>query len=223
MKLRLQPIRVLVFHQVSDAFDEAIMWDCDWNGIDSFKKRILKLKKEYSFISLQNAHRHISEDYIRTKKYAVLTSDDGFVSIKNILPWLAEQKIPITLFLNPAYLAKEEVPERGERALLSLCEIQEMIQQNSPYVTVASHGWTHKFCNRMTDEEFKDNVDKSVAYLEIWPEYVPFFAYVCGKHTEAQDEYLLKKGVTPVYCDGMVNFNEERLIRRECIDEGYNA
>ncbi len=222
IKLRLQPISVFVFHQVSDTFDKTIMWDCDWNGIDSFKKRILKLKKEYSFISLQDAHRHISEDYIRTKKYAVLTADDGFLSIKNILPWLAEQQIPVTLFLNPGYLTGDERPGKGVDSILSKKEIEAILEQCKPYITIASHGWTHKFCTEMSNEEFVLGVNKSDAYFQNVQEYIPFYAYPCGRHKEFQDRYLLEHNIVPVYCDGGINYNDGKRIHRECIDEGYS-
>lgn len=43
------PIRVFVFHQVSEQFDEKSMWACDWTEINQFKKKIIELQKEYKF------------------------------------------------------------------------------------------------------------------------------------------------------------------------------
>lgn len=216
-------IHVFVFHQVSDFYDEQFMWPCDWNETESFKQKIMKLNEKYIFISLADAYKHISKDFYRRKNYAVLTADDGFVTLRNIMPWLAEMRIPITLFLNPAYLVGEEEPEKGLKSLLSIAELEMLIRECSPYVTIASHGWVHKFCTSMTNEEFKSGVNRSVDFFSKRKEYVPFYAYPCGKHTEWHDAYLLEHDLVPVYCDGMVNYDDKLRIHRECIDEGYKS
>ena len=104
IRLRLKPIRVFCFHQVSDEFDPDSMKQCDWMQVDAFKQRLLTLKKKNTFVSLEEAYRHVANDRCRLKHYAVLTADDGWASLKSILPWLDEQKIPVTLFLNPLYM-----------------------------------------------------------------------------------------------------------------------
>lgn len=215
----LRPIPVFVFHQVGKQFDESNMWECDWNDISSFQQRILKLKSEYQFITLSEAYEYIAHDRVRTKKYAVLTADDGYTSLHNILPWLAENKIPVTLFLNPAYLMEREVPGKGTALLEN--ELNTLVLQCQPYITIASHGWTHAMCTSMSDKEFEHSVNRSIDYLQMRKEYVPFFAYPCGKHTSAQDEYLLSRNLIPVYCDGMKNYKDSHMIHRECIDEGF--
>ena len=45
-KIRLQPIRVFCFHQVSEQFDASTMWECDWTQIEQFKRNILRLKEQ---------------------------------------------------------------------------------------------------------------------------------------------------------------------------------
>lgn len=217
----LRPIRVLVFHQVSNSFDRDVMWSCDWNEITSFKNSILSLKSEYHFISLEEAHKHILHDVVRKEHFVVLTADDGYASLKNILPWLAENRIPITLFLNPGYLFNNETPGKGKESLLSKGELEKLIEQCSPYVSVASHGWTHKFCTQMSKEEFEKQANRSIQYMSSRKEYIPFYAYPCGKHTDWQDRFLIEHNIIPVYCDGMVNYNDPSRIHRECIDEGY--
>ena len=104
-KLRLQPIRVVCFHQVSDEYNPLTMWECDWTQTELFKRNILNLKRQgVIFLSLSEAYDKLRHDWYRRKKYVALTADDGYKSILNILPWLEEQKIPITLFINTKYL-----------------------------------------------------------------------------------------------------------------------
>ena len=100
-KLRLQPIRVFCIHHVTDTFDADLMWQCDWMQTDIFKQKVTELQKKYTFISLTEAQKHLREDWLRCKHYAVMTADDGFASMKEIVPWLVERNIPITLFINP--------------------------------------------------------------------------------------------------------------------------
>ena len=105
MKMRLQPIQVYCKHHVCAAFDAESMIACDRMNIAEFKAKIQAMRKEgVEFISLKDAYRHICKDRVRCKKYAVLTFDDGYASLKEILPWLEEQKIPATLFINGKYL-----------------------------------------------------------------------------------------------------------------------
>lgn len=221
MHLFLRPIRVFVFHQVSDVYNPDTMWACDWTKTETFEQNIKALQKKYAFISLQEAYKHIRYDHFRLKKYAVLTSDDGWASLRNILPWLISQRIPVTLFLNPSYLLGEETPQKGETSLLKEEEVEELLKQGAGLLSVASHGWTHAFCSTMSLQGFVSSVKNSEAYLSQKKEYVPFFAYPCGRHTGEQDVFLIKNNIIPVYCDGMKNYNDPHCIHRECIDEGY--
>ena len=162
MKLRLRPIHVFNFHQVSDAFNPDMMWKCDWIQTDTFKRRILDLKKRYTFISLEEVFEHISSDRVRYKRYAALTADDGCYSILSVIPWLAEQEIPVTLFLNPSYMQGYHNPNREHERFMTDDDIRRIVLKSSPYVSIASHGWFHKKRLEMTDYEFQENMTKIV-------------------------------------------------------------
>jgi len=217
LRMRLQPIRVFCFHQVSDVFNPDTMWECDWTQKDQFKANILKLKEQYTFISISEAYEKLQQDTIRCKKYAVLTADDGWESLKNILPWIAEQQIPITLFVNPAYVLGKEIRENNMRELLSDNQLRQLIATYSN-ITIASHGWNHDMTTRMNIDHFLYNVERSINQLKQYERLLPFFAYPCGRHTCEQDDILRKNGIIPVYCDGQVNYNDTRRIHREPID-----
>lgn len=217
MKMRLQPIRVLCFHQVSDAFDESTMERVDWLETDLFKQRIEALCQEgYTFISLPEAHEKMRKDWFRRKRYAVLTADDGWASLKNILPWLNEQQIPVTLFLNPAYLDGMHYRNSDKEQYLSAEEIAQLYKQY-PLVTVGMHGWEHKNATKQTEEEFRESVEKSERYLKVLPNYVPYFAYTWGRHSGMTDDMLLKRGITPVLIMGGQNYSNFQIIDRELL------
>jgi len=220
LKIRLRPIRVFVFHQVSDSFDSRSMWKCDWTETEQFKKSILNLKDRYQFISLTDAVAHLNGDFIRREEYAVLTCDDGWNSVLSILPWLVGQQIPVTLFLNPAFLQGLESLGNGMDDFFKEEDLSVLLKKYSG-ITVASHGWNHRFCTDMSFESFRNNVNASVTYLKRYPQFVPFFAYPCGRHTYNGDRFLRENGLFPVYCDGMKNYGDPFVIHRECIDDQY--
>ena len=217
IKLRLQPIRVFCFHQVSDTFDENTMYLDDWTQMDQFKRNIGQLKKRYKFISMQEAYEKLNHDRVRTKRYAVLTADDGWASLENILPWLAEQHIPITLFVNPAYLKGEESRENNMTGLLIWEELKSLLEKYSN-ISIASHGWNHMLACDMGEDEFKESVLKAHLYLEKSDRYIHFYAYPCGSHNNQHNEHLNRIGIVPVYIDGVKNYIFDGGIHRELLD-----
>lgn len=217
-KLRLQPIRVFCFHQVSETFDASTMWECDWTEITQFKKNIIHLSQRYKFISLQEAQIKLEHDRFRCKEYAVLTADDGWASLKNIVPWLAERKIPITLFVNPAYLDGEHYQERATEKLLTKQELDKWSEENGRYVSIASHGWNHVKATDLSNEQFKQSVLKSELALNNLSTKVPYFAYTYGKFTKDSMKVLLENHLSPVLMDGKKNYKYDGYIHRECID-----
>lgn len=216
-KIRLQPIRVFCFHQVSDTFDESTMKECDWLQTDAFKRIINDMQQNgYEFISLPEAHEKIRNDRFRSMKYAVLTADDGWASMKNILPWLNEQQIPITLFLNPGYLDGKHYRETETEKYLTEDEVKHLYE-HYPLVAIGMHGWEHKDATRQSEDEFKNSVNQSVKYLSALPNYIPYFAYTWGRHTEVTDSILIKNGITPLSIMGGKNYSKSQIIDRELL------
>ena len=216
MRLRLQPIRVFCFHQVSDEFEPEGMWECDWTQTEVFKRNILALKRKYTFVPLEEAYRHISNDRIRFKKYAALTADDGWASLKNILPWLAQ--VPVTFFLNPLYMDGVHYQSRETEKFLTRDEVAALVSQYEPFITIASHGWLHKDCHGMVEEEFLANVEWAETSLQSMHGKIPFYAFTFGRRTVRQMEILRQKSLIPVLMDGGVNYNDEKCIHRELLD-----
>lgn len=215
MKLRLQPIRVFCLHHVCVEFDPESMNACDWMNVDEFKTKVQAMQQAgVEFISLPDAYRHICKDWVRGKKYAVLTFDDGYTSLKEILPWLNEQHIPVTLFLNGKYLDGKSYRKNPKEKYLTKEEINQLPKQY-PLLTIASHGWVHNRVSEMTEIEFEKSVELNINLLKEQPNNVPFWAYTYGDHTELSDKYLREQQMVPVYIDGMPNYNNPAVIHRE--------
>jgi peptidoglycan/xylan/chitin deacetylase (PgdA/CDA1 family) len=74
-----------------------------WTSLDSFRHQIYYLKQKFEFISLKAGIKLLEQGKI-DGNYASLTFDDGDISIKEVIPFLIEEKIPATFFINSAYL-----------------------------------------------------------------------------------------------------------------------
>ena len=216
--LRLQPVRVFCFHQVSDTYEPDTMSECDWTQTEVFKRKILALKEEYTFVSLTEAYRHIANDKIRFKKYAALTADDGSASLKNIIPWLAEQQVPVTLFLNPCYLDGKHFRERETERYLSENDIRSVCERCAN-VSVGMHGWEHVDVSKQSEGEFRKNVELSIQALKDCKSFVPFFAYPWGNRNGMNDRVLKEFDVVPVLMDWMRNYNDASAIHRELLTD----
>ena len=217
IKLRLQPIRVFCFHVVTDVYDSQTTWECDWIQTNSFKQKILELQHNNEFISISEAYRHINHDIIRRKRYCVLTCDDGIASVKQILPWLYEKNIPITLFVNPACCIGESHREKP-MSFLTTDDLLSIHKMYNGLVIIANHGYDHSDCTKLQPQEFRQRIRLADAFFkELLPEKSPFFAYPCGIHSATTDSILYEELLIPVYCDGLVNYNESTVIHRELL------
>lgn len=227
-KLRLQPIRVFCFHQVSDTFDANSMWPCDWIQTDVFKQKVIELQKQYTFISLPEAQAHLRKDWFRCKKYAVMTADDGFASMRKIVPWLAEQGIPITLFINPIVWDGKTIGRN-----LSILPIANQVDgakgvyllpndlknMQSPLVTFGYHGFEHIDEGKESYEIFVTNFEKCRKVMADLENVIPFYAHTYGHATKENDAYLINQGVTPVYVSGGKNYNQWQFLDRELLTQ----
>lgn len=231
IKLRLQPIRVLCFHQISEIYDDTIYCKPDWISTNFLKNYLLEMKRNgYQFISLLDAHRHIQRDIFRRKKLAVLTADDGLKCQVNILPWLQEQQIPLTLFLNIATLdartcgeaikkyfnIEDKIAEQALAEKLYLNE-EQLTKTNSPILTIANHGYDHSSALAMKESQFVESIAICVSVFSKRPDYISFYAYPYGAHSPKMDAILHQMKLIPVYADGQVNYNDATCIHREMI------
>lgn len=232
MKLRLQPIRVLCFHQVSKAFDSDIYCKQDWISMRDFKAQIQKLQsKGYRFITLTQAYDHIKRDIFRCKKYAVLTADDGLKCHAEIIPWLEEQHIPVVLFINAETIfnhtcnqpMKEhfqiinDEDDRKHAARLFM-QIEDLSAINSPILSIGLHGLDHRDVRSYSLNDFRKSVDMSIRKICPHVNIIPFYAYAYGKHTIDTDRILWNINYVPVLMDGAMNYNDPKYIHRELIN-----
>lgn len=213
VKLCLKPISVFCLHHVCQQYEAESMHAGDWMGLDEFKQKCIELKNAGAeFISLFEAYHHICHDWFRRKRYAVITFDDGYASIKEVLPWLEEQEIPCTLFINGKYTDGVSFRKKPQEQYLTK---QELLEMTSPLIEIGSHGWEHNDAVQLTREEFAVSMHNNVNLLEKHPHWVGFHAYTWGSHNDQTDSVLAELGVVPVLMDGMKNYNNGNCIHRE--------
>ncbi len=213
MKLRLQPIRVFCLHHVCAEFDAESMNPGDWMQIDEFKSKIQSMRSNgVMFISLSEAYHHICKDWIRSRKYAVLTFDDGYASLKEILPWLEEQHIPTTMFINGKYLDGQSYRKNPKEQYLTQDELFALI---SPLVEIGSHGWEHTDARAISEDAFCESMEKNIQLLSTHLQYIPFHAYTWGRYTSTTNKILQSMLIVPVVIDGGKNYNDKNAIHRE--------
>lgn len=214
-KLRLQPIRIFCLHHVCESYDESTMYLADWMQIDDFKAKVQKLRQDgVEFISLTEAYRHICSDWLRRNKYAVLTFDDGYASLKEILPWLEERQIPVALFINGKYLDGKSYRKNQKEKYLTK---EELFALTSPLIEIGSHGWEHLDTSKISADQFRIIIEQNIQLLHTHPRYVPFHAYTWGKYTKGSNRVLSEMNITPVLIDGMKNYREQQVIHRELL------
>ena len=232
LRLRLRPVRVFCFHGLCEADD------INPDSIPtSFLKETIQhlLDGGYKFISLKDAHDHIKNDTIRRSRYAVLTADDGLKCQVDVLPWLDEKNVPITLCLNVLSLSnkvcglpyrkwyhiedKDTEKHYAEQLYISESELQEI---KSDLVSFALHGVNHdEPSTEISLGDFKQDVETCIQKFSSSKHYVPFYAYKYGKHNRNTDEVLHQYNLTPILVDGEKNYNDASYIHRESLEAIY--
>ena len=228
-KILLHPIHVFVVHNVSASYSSFQGPKEDWISVNDFQQSIIKLQRIYTFISLEEALEHLKHDVIRLKDFAVLTADDGYHSVYEQLPWLINNNVPITLFINPKYLDGKSYsehiwrfvhnahPEISEAVFvkdryMSVSELHSIV---SPLVSIGSHGYEHIDNAQMNDEEFNADIDKTFDEINLSHSVIPFHAYPFGKYSAGNEKVLKEKEICPLLADGWYNINDATKIHRE--------
>ena len=228
-RMRLQPIRVYVVHNVSAEYSTKQGPKADWMSVEDFRHSICELKKQSTFISIDEAIWHLKNDRIRLKDYVVLTADDGYKSVYNQLPWLIENKVPITLFINPKYLEGKSYsahiwefvhahhPEITEEEFVKgrYMTGEELASITSPLVTIGSHGYDHTDNGKMSESEFREYMEMAIKGIEKYHVFTPYHAYPWGNYSETSDKVLGEMGICPLRADGRYNEEDSSQLHRE--------
>lgn len=228
LHIRLLPIHVYCLHHVCEQYDAESMHEEDWMALSEFKQKVLAMQQSgVQFISLSDAHSKLSHSLsplaFRLKRYAVLTFDDGYASLKEVLPWLIEHNIPCTLFINGKYLDGKSYRESPREKYLTEEDLRSLLAQSpithtpSPLITIGHHGWEHTDAWKMDETASVESVARNVELLSTFPNYVPFWAYTWGHYGKFLHREIRNRKIIPVFMDGAVNYNDRSCIHRELL------
>lgn len=213
-KILIQPIRVYCVHHICKQFESDWMYECDWMPMEQFQRKVLELKKSgVIFVSLAEAYQRMCTKRIRFRKYAVITVDDGYSTLNEVLPWLEKHSIPLTLFVNPDYASKKAYRESTKEQYLTTNELAKINAE------IGMHGLQHVDCSIMNEADFRAFADDSIQQTKKinHSAFIPFWAYTWGRYNEITDQILREKGIIPVYIDGMKNYSDTKCIHRELL------
>lgn len=97
-------LTIFNFHQVTPQYDPKLHSKGTWTSLDQFKTQIKYIQRNFQLISLEEGIKRIEKREL-DKKYASITFDDGDISFQQyVYPYLIENKIYTTIFLNTAYI-----------------------------------------------------------------------------------------------------------------------
>lgn len=228
VKIFIKPIRVFCIHHVCDTYNSTFIGKEDWMAIKEFKEKITILQQDgYHFISLLKASSLLQKKRIRLRKYAVLTADDGYVTLCEVLPWLMERHIPITIFINGKYTDGQPHYVKGLLPFLCLSTIQlrEFVESSHGLINIQSHGYEHLDATALSPTDFRQQMEKNIEVLDsILPTHMKgvgeagFHAYTWGRHNAQTDAILKEMNIIPVLIDGMKNYNDASCIHRELLE-----
>ncbi len=188
-----------------------------------FEQQLSRLKWSADFIGYDEFLSYKKNKNVNKPK-ALITIDDGFKSVLDILPITKKLGIPVTLFVlaQPQYANRSELKTNEE--LLSWDEIKYLKKSGW---TIGSHGLTHADISKLKPEEAAKEIALSKAIIEskIGSE-VTTFAFPKGHYSDSLVNVARNAGyhhifsVEAGYVDSLVKGN---VIPRTIIDSSHGA
>jgi peptidoglycan/xylan/chitin deacetylase (PgdA/CDA1 family) len=115
----------------------------------------------------------------------LLTVDDGWKSVMNILPILDAQQVPVTLYLYPVVIHKDV------KQYINPDDLKVILQNK--WINYGCHSYTHPVLTKMDDAQLKHEVVDSKEKLEDWLGVtLNTFAYPYGMLNKRVENYCKK-------------------------------
>lgn len=121
---------IINFHQITEKFDPQYHLKGTWTNINEFDKLLIQLKNKFKIVPLYEGIKIVKENRL-SEKLISITFDDGDQSVKNVIPVLKRLNIPVTFFINTAYLSNREY---GYSLLNYLQDKREMFENKFDYL-----------------------------------------------------------------------------------------
>ncbi len=187
-----------------------------------FIRQVNKIKKSSNFINLQTLEETLRGN-CKVRFGVLLTFDDGYEDIKNVIPFIVKNKIPAVLFV----LSDPKNPDRDEIdnnfKLLSISEIKKLKKLG---IEIGCHSATHADFSSLSNSEIKKEVIDAKNDLEKKLGInVDYFAYPKGFYSKELTNAVKKAGFKGAFAvkSGNVTSSTDRFsIPRVVIDKSYS-
>jgi peptidoglycan/xylan/chitin deacetylase (PgdA/CDA1 family) len=186
-----------------------------------FEKQIVKINKYSKFVNID----HLFEDGGKKHRSSVLiTIDDGYKDIFNIIPIIKKYKIPVVLFVlsDPKHAERSELDHNGE--LLSFGDIKHL---HSLGFTIGCHSATHADFKSLNKKQLEHEIINAKKTLEEKLGFtIDYFAYPKGVVNKQIIGAVKKAGYKCAFAvlPGCVTPSSNRwILPRTIIDTTYKS
>jgi len=160
---------VLMYHNVTSG-------PCNGLNIpvEKLELQFMYLKeKGYRSLSLKQVSELMNNGGRLPKKSLVLTFDDAFVSIENLLlPLLERHDLCATVFVPVAFIGKSNLWDEGGIPLMTAGSLQKI--SRNPHIEISLHSFLHRSYNEMDLSDMREDLQNCRQTLEFYK--IPFFS-----------------------------------------------
>mgnify|MGYP000884508166 CR=1 FL=1 len=175
-------IRVLCYHDIKA--NNTHVDDIFTVTIDNFRQQLQYLfDNHYTVISIPDFWEIITKNKDYPPKTVMLTFDDGFQSVYNVVsPFLKQYNYPATVFITSQFIDKNT-------QYLSRTQLEALAK--NPLITIGSHGVSHlNLVNLSLDEARKEIANSKNILEEITNLSIEAFAYPYGFYNRITQRLL---------------------------------
>jgi len=149
--------------------------------MDIFEQQI-KIIKDHKYNFYDPKEFDLNFKIPKKEKKILITIDDGFNSFyENAWPFLKENQIPFILFISTEAV--------GNFGYMTWDEIKEI--EKEKFVYIGNHSHSHNYLVDLNEEEFLEDIDKSIKIFKEKLGYNPiFFSYPFGEYSNYIKNYI---------------------------------
>ena len=149
--------------------------------MDIFEQQI-KIIKDHKYNFYDPKEFNLNFKIPKKEKKILITIDDGFTSFyENAWPFLKENQIPFILFISTETV--------GNFGYMTWDEIKEI--EKEKFVYIGNHSHSHDYLVDLNEEEFLEDIDKSIKIFKEKLGYNPiFFSYPFGEYSNYIKNYI---------------------------------
>ncbi|MCB0337222.1 MAG: polysaccharide deacetylase family protein, partial [Bdellovibrionales bacterium] len=183
---RRQPVTVLLYHRVDDAFKDALTV-----SVEQFRWQCTYLAKHYSVIAFSDLLK--VQSFQSGKPLVVITFDDGYAcNFLNAAPILKELDLPAIFFVTSGFIGTNRMFDHDKKLYQSpipLMTWEQVRTLDEQGFEIGSHTVNHVRCSDLSSEDLQRELEASKLEIEKQlGKSVPFFAYPFGKRSDLREE-----------------------------------